>query len=49
MTMNDKMGAYWKWPDKKDEIWYRKNDVIKRIDPPVVVGSWGQFSFISDS
>ena len=40
-----KMGAYWKWPEKKDEIWYEKRDVIKIIEPPVVASSRGQFSF----
>ncbi|XP_063218661.1 uncharacterized protein LOC134528923 [Bacillus rossius redtenbacheri] len=27
-------GKYWKWPEKKDEIWYKKTAVIKMLPHP---------------
>jgi len=38
-------GQKWKWPVNKDEILYEKSNVLKKITPPVPVGSRGQFSF----
>lgn len=38
-------GKNWKWPNEKDEIFYEKSQVIKRLATPIVAGSRGQFTF----
>lgn len=40
-----KAGKNWKWPDARDEIFYEKTQVVKRLATPIVAGSRGQFSF----
>lgn len=40
-----KAGAYWKWPCTKDNILYKMENIIKKISPPVVAGTRGQFNF----
>ena len=41
-----KSGKYWKWPNPDDKILYRPENIIRRITPPKVVGSCGQFVFM---
>ena len=41
-----KSGKYWKWPNPDDKIFYRPENIIRRIAPPKVVGSHGQFVFM---
>ena len=41
-----KSGKYWKWPNPNDKIFYRPENIIRRITPPKVVGSRGQFVFM---
>lgn len=41
------LGQNWKWPDKKDEILYEHHNILKKIDPPVPIGTRGQFTFNS--
>lgn len=38
-------GNYFKWPCNPDKIYYTQDDILKKIQPPVVVGSRGQFRF----
>lgn len=40
-----KSAAYWKWPDKHDEVWYARCDIFKKIpyDCIVPVSSRGTF------
>ena len=35
----------WKWPAKRDEIWYDAADVIKKIGQPIPVSSRGAYKF----
>ena len=42
-----KSGKYfWKRPNPDDKILYRPENIIRRITPPKVVGSCGQFVFM---
>lgn len=34
-----------KWPHTEDKIFYKSDDVIKSIDPPIPTGNRGQFKF----
>ena len=43
----EKSGKFWKWPSKRDNIFYFCKDVIKKIEPPTVAGNRGQFKFSS--
>jgi len=36
---------YWKWPDEDDNIFYRRDKMIKKLDKPEVVNSRGQYKF----
>ena len=38
-----KSGKYWRWPQKKDQITYTKQDVQKKIEPPKSVNKRGCF------
>ena len=46
VSVMHKAGRYFKWPEKVDSIYYLPQNIEKRIQPPVVVGHRGQFSFI---
>ena len=35
----------WKWPAKRDEIWYDAANVIKKIGQPIPVSSRGAYKF----
>lgn len=35
----------WKWPQPPDCVWYEKGNVLRKIMPPDVVASRGQFEF----
>ena len=45
VSVMHKSGTNWKWPSPVDRISYRKEDVVKIISPPKVIGSRGQFAF----
>jgi len=34
-----KSGKYYRWPDKPDQLYYKKEDVVRIIQPPEPVGS----------
>ena len=34
-----------KWLQKEDKIFYKLDDVLKTIDPPIPTGNRGQFKF----
>ena len=38
-------GAFWKWLPQEDKIFYQKENVIQKLDPPELVESCGQFKF----
>ena len=40
-----KSGSFWKWPQPKDMIYYRKKDIVRIISPPIAAGHRGQFTF----
>lgn len=40
-----KTGAYYKWPEEEDKIFYPLENVIKKIAPTTFVGKRGHFSF----
>ena len=35
----------WRWPVKKDEIWYKSNDIVRKITEPIPISSRGTFKF----
>jgi len=35
----------WKWPEKRDEIWYDVVDVVQKIGQPMPVTSRGTYKF----
>ena len=41
----NKGGKFWRWPQKEGKIFYTSNNIFKRIEPPQVAGSRGQFEF----
>ena len=34
---------FWKWPDREDILMYHWKNVLKKIDPPVIVSNRGTF------
>ena len=44
-TMHKSLGAFWKWLQKKHRIFYQKENIIQKLDPPEVAGSHGEFQF----
>jgi len=40
-----KCGAFWKWPLTEDGIFYDRKNVVKKLEPPEVAGTRGQFTF----
>ena len=40
-----KYGAFWKWPLTEDRIFYDRKNVVKKLEPPEVAGTRGQFTF----
>ena len=38
----------WKWPDPIDCLWYKQENIVKKINPPIPVASRGQFQFDDD-
>ena len=44
-VMHRSGGVYWKWPLKEDKAFYRKENIVKKPNPPDVAGSRGQFYF----
>ena len=43
-----KSGGFYKWPKDKDQIYYERDCVLQKIQPPSVVGNCGQFQFSTD-
>ncbi|KAI5733611.1 hypothetical protein M8J76_013807 [Diaphorina citri] len=40
-------GLYWKWPERKDSCWYKKIDVLEKIDVPIIVNASSQPPLLS--
>lgn len=40
-----KYGKLWKWPESKDEIYYTRNNIIRKVNPPSVANARGYFKF----
>jgi hypothetical protein len=38
---------YWKWPDVKENIFYPRDKVVKKLDKPEVANRRGQYTFSS--
>ena len=38
--MHKSLGAFWKWLQKEDKIFYQKENIIQKLDPPEVAESW---------
>lgn len=34
----------WKWPESEDLMWFDKDDLVKRIQPPIQKSGRGAFS-----
>ena len=43
-----KSGGFYKWPKDEDHIYYERDCVLQKIQPPSVVGNRGQFQFSTD-
>lgn len=43
-----KDGKFWKWPEIKDEIYYTKDKLVRKVNPQSVVNSRGYFKFDCD-
>ena len=35
----------WKWPAKKDELWYSSEDIVKKLGQPVPISARGVYKF----
>ena len=44
-VMHPGIREHWKWPNPKDEIYYKFKDIVKNIGPPEVVNNRGEFHF----
>ena len=42
-VVHKNLGAFCKWPQKEDKIFYQKENIIEKLDVPEVAGSGGQF------
>ena len=45
VSVRHRSGNFWKWPQREDNIFYNRKNIIKQLDPPQVAGSRGQFEF----
>ena len=44
-VMHKSGATFWKWPTQMDKIFYTRDNILKKLDPPSVAGTRGQFSF----
>ena len=44
-VMHKSLGAFWNWLQKEDKMFYQKDNMIQKLDPPDVAGSCRQFQF----
>lgn len=40
-----KAGSYYKWPERDDIVFYLRQDILMKVEPPSVKGSRGQYAF----
>ena len=40
-----KAGKYWKWPEQEDKIHYCRDQVLKELNPPVLINSREHHNF----
>ena len=40
-----KVGRYWKWPVHEDKILYLKEQIMKKLNPPILVNARDYYSF----
>ena len=45
VSVMEPVGKYWKWPAKKDAIFYMKSKMITKLAAPEVVNNRGHFKF----
>ncbi|XP_030827949.1 uncharacterized protein LOC115928135 [Strongylocentrotus purpuratus] len=45
VSVMEPVGKYWKWPTKKDAIFYMESKMITKLAPPEVVNNRGHFKF----
>ncbi|KAK6169741.1 hypothetical protein SNE40_020732 [Patella caerulea] len=45
VSVMEPAGANWKWPQPLDVIFYRRENIVKKIDKPEVANSRGHFKF----
>jgi len=38
-----KSGNIWKCPNKEDKIFYKRENIVQKINPPAVAGTRGEF------
>ena len=46
INVMEKAGGNFKWPKHEDNIYYTYENIIKPLNPPIVVGNRGQFKFV---
>ena len=39
-------GTHWKWPEPRDILYYKKENIVKVISKPSPVNNRGHFSFV---
>ena len=42
-----KAGKYWKWPAKDDKLLYCQDQIVKALNPPVLINSREHYNFLA--
>lgn len=45
IVMHKSGNAFLGWPSREDKIFYQRENIIKKLEPPEVAGTGGQFQF----
>ena len=45
VSVMEKAGKHWKWPNPKDNIFYPKKSLIVKLDKPDVANNRGHYKF----
>ena len=45
VSVMERAGKYWKWPNPCDVIFYLREKMSKKLDPPTIANNCGHFNF----
>ena len=45
VSVMHRSGNAWRWPIKPDKIFYKHQNILRKINPPMAAGNRGQFTF----